>query len=793
MNRLLLGLVLLGFITSAHAAPQKPAAKKPAAKPAAKPKPKPAAKPAPKTTQAPNPGQPPVVPPNPGLPADPPAPEPPPVAAGPKTWALLVGVSKYQNPAISGLRYPAKDAAGLRDALVDPSLGGLPATQVKLLADDDATQDNINSAVQTFLKPNVKEGDQVIVFLAGHGVAKGVGLDAKSYLLPTDVKGLTSAALESSAVNMRSLADNLATLPAAQFVVFVDACREDPTPGRGVKGNAMSDILSRGIQVMPQNEEAESATFFACSVGQRAFEDPAYGHGVFTNWILEGIRQGSVPQKPDGAVDMGRLSSYVKRRVAEWAKQTSAKGDFEVEQTPELVSSPLQKPLVLLKVKRPLADTTVTPTPPRLLVAASPAAAQVSINGQHAGSGTVEKDLPAEGEINVTITAPGYAPVARSVKGISGYEQQLVVQLTPEAGGGATTANDPAADMYKRAVDAQAREQWEVAEQGYNAALGANPKYLAAYEGLLELHRLQNRNLDAIGDAQGLVANSPRGAHPLSLLSRAYVRFAEKGAGSDNARDSLPTVSGYGKPRDANDAVKLAQKAAIEAVSIDANSAEASLAQGYALAALDTKGKNKRAAMAAFGKAAFQDPQDAANQLGMGYGLRYYAVQQKKEDDRDSDVRRAINSLNEAIKIRPDYYEAHRELGYCYTILNDTDKALKEFEVANANRGGASDSDEVAGNDVALAGLHKKAAENSTGDEKAGHEAASEGYMADAKENAKDMKVAMTLLNAAGVSTSLQSYLPAEVSKWLDPKSAIEGEIRNRIPGLGGLGGIFGR
>src|SRR5258708_7107620 len=33
------------------------------------------------------------------------------------TWALLVGVSKYQNPAILSLRYPSSDATALRDAL----------------------------------------------------------------------------------------------------------------------------------------------------------------------------------------------------------------------------------------------------------------------------------------------------------------------------------------------------------------------------------------------------------------------------------------------------------------------------------------------------------------------------------------------------------------------------------------------------------------------------------------------------------------------------------------------------
>jgi uncharacterized caspase-like protein len=108
-------------------------------------------------------------------PAPDPTPEPTPTPEPAKTWALLVGVSDYQNPAITDLKYAAADATGLHKALTDPTLGNLPASQVKMLVDSEATTANIMGAVETFLKPNVKAGDKVLVFLAGHGVAKGVG------------------------------------------------------------------------------------------------------------------------------------------------------------------------------------------------------------------------------------------------------------------------------------------------------------------------------------------------------------------------------------------------------------------------------------------------------------------------------------------------------------------------------------------------------------------------------------------------------------------------------------------
>ena len=781
MKRLLSSALLLclasgGLSTGAGAVTQaaaKPAPKSAAAAPV---KPKPAA---PASTWHPAPA--PVAP--------PPPPVPVPTPVGPKTWALLVGVSKYESPQIASLRFPSKDAAGLRDALVDPTLGGLGANQALLLSDEGATREAIMGAVGGFLKPNVKPGDKVIVFLAGHGIAKGVGLDAKSYLLPTDVKGLTTAALENSAVNLRTLADSLAELPASQFVVFVDACREDPTPGRGVKGNALSDVMSRGIQIVPSGG-AESATFFACSVGERAYEDASYGHGVFTNWILQGLRQGAVAQKPDNSVDMGRLSSYVSTKVGDWAKQASTSGDFELQQTPELVTGGISQPLVLMKLKRSSTEASFAPAAPKLLVAALPEGATVTINGQRAGNG-VQQSLP-EGDVSVTVSAPGYAPVARSVKALGGYQQEVLVQLQPAAGGvagGSTTpmAGDPAAALYQRAAEAEGRQQWEVAEQGYSAAIAANPKFLPAYNSLLEMHRLEGRNVDALGDALGLVNNSPRDPAALATLSRAYSRYAEKGAGADNALTTVASVSGYGMPRSTSDAISLAGRAAGDALAINPSFPAASLAQGYALAAQDSNGKNKRAALGAFGKAVFLDSTDGYNELGLGYGIRYYAVQQKKDDDKRAEVTRAVATLQDGVKLRPDSYDLHRELAYCYTLLGQTDAALHEYEQANAHRGAAVDANEVAGNDVAMCGLHKKAAENSTGDKKTAHEQASDGYMAEAKETAPDMKIAMQVLSNVGISTSLSSYVPNELRPLMNIKGTVQDKIRNKIPGLGGI------
>ena len=296
------------------------------------------------------------------------------------------------------------------------------------------------------------------------------------------------------------------------------------------------------------------------------------------------------------------------------------------------------------------------------------------------------------------------------------------MQLQPAAGAAPISTDDPASKFYQRAVAAESRQQWEVAEQGYSAAIGANPKFFAAYEALLELHRLQGRNADAVADALNLLNNAP-GAHSLSVLSRAYSRFAEAGAGTGNITTTMAPVNKYNVPRDAKQALPQAVRAAQEAIIADKNSAEANRAQGYALTSLDTKGKNKATALSAFSKAVFLDEADAANHLGLGYAIRFYGMQQADEAARQSEVKRAITTLEQAIKLRPNYYDAHRELAFCHTLLGNTEAALRACEMANANRGAASDINEVAALDVAAAGMHQKAAENSTGEKKEAHEA----------------------------------------------------------------------
>src|ERR1700735_3969924 len=82
-----------------------------------------------------------------------------------KTWAVIVGISKYKN--IPGLLYADKDAQAFYNYLVNMDGGPrLDGSKVKLLLNEDALSTEIYGALD-WLRESVKENDRVIFYFSG--------------------------------------------------------------------------------------------------------------------------------------------------------------------------------------------------------------------------------------------------------------------------------------------------------------------------------------------------------------------------------------------------------------------------------------------------------------------------------------------------------------------------------------------------------------------------------------------------------------------------------------------------
>jgi formylglycine-generating enzyme required for sulfatase activity len=225
-----------------------------------------------------------------------------------KRYAILVGVKAYNHAALPDLEYTERDVEDL-EQLLTPAGYKVTLLTTAAGAKDEArrpTLANIRNSLAAVLK-DVTKHDTVLIALAGHGVQPDGGKE--SYFCPLDAKPKDPKTL----LPLTGLIDELTDSGAGVKLLLVDACRNDPDPGRGrgVDGSRV-EALPKGV-----------AALFSCSAGQRAFETKKAGggHGVFFHYVLQGLQDKDL-RNDRGDLTWSRLAEYVQEnveaRVPEW-------------------------------------------------------------------------------------------------------------------------------------------------------------------------------------------------------------------------------------------------------------------------------------------------------------------------------------------------------------------------------------------------------------------------------------------------------------------------------------------
>jgi len=670
-------------------------------------------------------------------------------------WALLVGVSQYPGQ-IQSLGFPRDDATAIKDLLV--SSAGFPEDHIRLLNDNGAgdakaTRQNILAAID-YLAPRVQPGHEVIVFLAGHGIARGLGLQAKSFFLPVDVDAQSKESLERTAVDLEDLARRLSALKASQFSIFIDACREDPFPGRGIKGNTMTDVMTRGLRITPGATRPADAVpptaivFYACQVGERAYEDPQLKHGVFTYYILEGIRV--VANRPDGRVEAGYLANFLKENVGKWSAEFGSRAKFAVAQTPLMVATEVHGPLVIVRMSQFAASPPSPPTKGTVVLATSPKDATLSLNGQVLGTAPLEKELQP-GQYTVRAESQGFQPTETKITVVPGYQQEFTITLKP------TTANA----SYEKGVQFESQKLWPQAVASYEQAIREDASSIAAYDRLASAYMAAGRYRDAVDLLTTASEKLPDNAELTARRARALSIWALEDETQDTSMNPRPA-----KAIKQKDAGKEAVRAAELAAKKSPDLAVVNLALGYAYSLEE---RDRPRAMSAFVRASTIAPEDAECYYGVGYTYRLMKQYQQ-----------AIPQLKKALELRSDYYDAHRELAYCYHAEGSTDQAIKEYNNASGYQGETNNSGEMAGNHLALSALYTEKGQLAGGSDGEAMSKAGKGHETEARGYDPTLKAALKVLTASGVSYRMTAYLPSDVRSLINtggvtvPKTGIK-------------------
>lgn len=232
---------------------------------------------------------------------------------------LTIGINDYSHqPAVPELHYAVADAHDIASTL--SSLFKDPNKQVTELLDQQASKAKVIDELFHDLPSEVKPADTVVIFFSGHG-APGTTTDAQgnvdTYILPIDAD---PASLVNTAIKMSDLDKVLRRLRSERIVFLADTCYSG-AGGRGIKtvdmraasGVALRAVL--GTRAVPKLPEGKGcALITAATASQVAQEQETFGHGIFTYYLLQGLK-GAADTNRDGNVTVTELYTYVRNQV----------------------------------------------------------------------------------------------------------------------------------------------------------------------------------------------------------------------------------------------------------------------------------------------------------------------------------------------------------------------------------------------------------------------------------------------------------------------------------------------
>ncbi|HSB11488.1 MAG TPA: tetratricopeptide repeat protein [Blastocatellia bacterium] len=224
-----------------------------------------------------------------------------------KTWAVVVGISKYQKlPGGQQLQFGDRDAALFAEAVQKRGVG---TYNVRLLTGADATVAAIKSAVGTWLARSVSTSDTVIFFFSGHGLfEKEFG---ESYLLgfDSDTKDPFGTALALSELR-QALASRIR---AGHVLIIADAMRRDFFDPETDPGSAKS--FAQAFDQLTAARHGVSA-ILASGPGEFSREGQRWaGHGVFAKHLADVLTEGA-DRNADGTLTADEVFEALAARVS---------------------------------------------------------------------------------------------------------------------------------------------------------------------------------------------------------------------------------------------------------------------------------------------------------------------------------------------------------------------------------------------------------------------------------------------------------------------------------------------
>ncbi|HEY4193137.1 MAG TPA: caspase family protein, partial [Mesorhizobium sp.] len=222
--------------------------------------------------------------------------------------ALLVGISRFDDPKLAKLNSPQSDVAAFGGVLKDPARGGFDSVEISIDRDLLDIRDQLSR-----LMDGRSADDMVLLYYSGHGiVAKGGRL-----YLATGQSSFDRPQARSVATS--EIRDLMEQSRAGRLVVILDCCHSGvfAEGAKGAEAPAMTDNTfgdgegSEGQYVLTATDALQYAYDGAGELREAA---PGPTLSRFTRWLVDGIGKGEASPF-DEQITLDALYQYLCRRA----------------------------------------------------------------------------------------------------------------------------------------------------------------------------------------------------------------------------------------------------------------------------------------------------------------------------------------------------------------------------------------------------------------------------------------------------------------------------------------------
>lgn len=294
--------------------------------------------------------------------------------------ALLLGVSETPGLSPEVLDGPETDVL-LMDSFLREELG-FDRENILILTNAEVTKANAINAIENWLIDGTSAGDRVFFYWSGHG-------SQLSDISGDEPDGLDETLVTYDFSSGQSLSDDelnalFSRIPDRQITMVVDACHSgtirrgdpsfDPNQPTARKASVADPVpiyqeTNEAIDFFEpafrdvEESNASIVVWSASASGQLAYTDNSARppRGLFTQGIIDGMRQSQADFDRSGLVTNSELLTFVRSRSDQFCGRWSNVCDLGLTPELELIGSRLTSPAFNMRVQsEPISETSET-------------------------------------------------------------------------------------------------------------------------------------------------------------------------------------------------------------------------------------------------------------------------------------------------------------------------------------------------------------------------------------------------------------------------------------------------